>query len=420
MKRLTALVLLGAAIGGPALAQTQLTVVEVITSPPRTELLRSLIDQFEEANPGIEVEIISLPWGQAFEKLATMVQGGQTIDVVEMPERWMSLYASNGQLVDMEAYFQAWEGKDTVSEAAIEYGRVVDGSLHMIPYGFYLRALFYNTKLFEQAGLDGPPQTWDDFAAAAEAVTALGDGKTGYCLRGGPGGTTGWLLAMTAMEGSGRWFDDDGRSIFYSDAAKAGAQMLVDIYSNGWAPRDSVNWGFNEIVAGFYSGNCAMLDQDPDALIAVAQYMDPNDFAVAPLPLGPSGKSFPSIGYAGWSMMTGTVDQDASWALIAHLSGCASNLEWAKLVGVIPICNAADDDPYFSGEQFAGWLTELNDDRWEPMPYPAYLEEYAYFADVLSIQTAQEMLLGERTVDDVVTEWADYLTEAQQKWLAAQ
>jgi multiple sugar transport system substrate-binding protein len=40
--------------------------------------------------------------------------------------------------------------------------------------------------------------------------------------------------------------------------------------SNGLAPKDSVNWGFNEVVAGFYSGVCAMLDKDPDALIAIA------------------------------------------------------------------------------------------------------------------------------------------------------
>ena len=31
-----------------------------------------------------------------------------------------------------------------------------------------------------------------------------------------------------------------------------------------------MNWGFNEVVAGFYAGTCAMVDQDPDSLIAIA------------------------------------------------------------------------------------------------------------------------------------------------------
>ena len=50
----------------------------------------------------------------------------------------------------------------------------------MIPYGFYLRAMFYNKKLFEEAGLDGPPETLDDFMASSKAISEL-DGKTGYC-----------------------------------------------------------------------------------------------------------------------------------------------------------------------------------------------------------------------------------------------
>ena len=99
-----------------------------------------------------------------------------------------------------------------------------------------------------------------------------------------------------------------------------GFQFLVDLYQKGYAPKDAVNWGFNEIVAGFYSGTCAMLDQDPDALISIAEKMDKNDFAVAPMPVGPSGKSFPTIGYAGWAMFSASQHKDDAWKLIAHLS----------------------------------------------------------------------------------------------------
>ena len=42
-----------------------------------------------------------------------MVQGGQIPDVVEMPERWLSLYASNGQLESLEPWLAKWE--DTAS-----------------------------------------------------------------------------------------------------------------------------------------------------------------------------------------------------------------------------------------------------------------------------------------------------------------
>lgn len=68
------------AFSTPAMAQTTLQLVEVITSPQRTEMLRGQVDAFEAANPGVEVEITSLPWEQAFEKLLTMTQGGDSPD----------------------------------------------------------------------------------------------------------------------------------------------------------------------------------------------------------------------------------------------------------------------------------------------------------------------------------------------------
>ena len=408
-----------AALAVPAQAQTTLQLVEVITSPQRTEVLRGMVDEFEAAHQGVTVEITSLPWGQAFEKLATMVQGGQIPDVVEMPDRWLALYANNDQLVDLGPYMDTWQEAEELNERTVTFGSIVDDTMYMIPYGFYLRAMFWNKKLFEQAGLDGPPATMDDFMAASAKISEL-EGKYGYCLRGGPGGANGYIMMMLNMMGHDDYFDEQGNSTLDSPEAIEGLQFLIDLYQNGYAPRDSVNWGFNEIVAGFYSGTCAMLDQDPDALIAIAERMPAEDFAVAPMPLGPAGKSFPTIGYAGWSMFEASEHKDEAWALIAHLSSPESNLEWSKFVGVIPIHEGAEQDPAFATEQYAGWFTELNDERWQPTSMPTYLEEFGYFADVVVVQSGQEALLGERTAEDVAGEWAEYLSAAQQKWLAAQ
>jgi multiple sugar transport system substrate-binding protein len=258
-----------------------------------------------------------------------------------------------------------------------------------------------------------------DFMEASKKISALGGGKTGYCLRGGPGATNGYMMMMANMVGSNEWFDQDGNSMLSKPEAVSGLQFLVDMYKNGYVSKDSVNWGFNEIVAGFYSGTCAMLDQDPDALIAVAEKMPKEDFAVAPMPLGPHGKSFPTIGYAGWAMFSASEHKDDAWKLIAALSSAEGNLEWSKFVGVIPTHKGADKDPFFATEQYQGWFTELNDPRWDLTAMPTYLEEFGYFADVLSIQGGQEALLGKRTAQDVVGEWATYLGDAQKKWLAA-
>src|SRR5438477_236230 len=161
MKRLT--IMLAAVAGlaisaGSALADSTIKMVEVITSPPRTEFLKKQLAEFEQANPGIKVELVSLPWGQAFEKFLTMVQAGDTPDIVEMPERWMGLYANNGQLEDLGPYMKNWDELATLGDRAKQLGSTVKNTQYMMPYGYYVNAMFWNKKIFKDARLSGPPQ----------------------------------------------------------------------------------------------------------------------------------------------------------------------------------------------------------------------------------------------------------------------
>lgn len=418
MKKLVTAAIFTALMTGTALADTTLKLVEVITSPERTETLKGIVSKFEAANPGTKVEIISLPWSEAFQKFATMVSAGDVPDVMEMPDTWLSLYANNGMLESLEPYLAKWEHTAGLSERTLELGRDVKDTAYMLPYGFYLRAMFYNKKLLEQAGVKEPPKTLDEFADASKKVAAL-PGKSGYCLRGGPGGLNGWVMFGASMAGSNEFFTKDGTSTFDSPGWVKGLTYVVDLYKNGYAPKDSVNWGFNEIVAGFYSGTCAFLDQDPDALIAIAQRMKPEDFGVMTMPKGPDGKTFPTIGFAGWSMMSKSENKDLSWKLIETLEGPEGNIEWNKKTGALPVHKSAEKDPFYASEQFKGWFDELADKNAVPTTMPTYLEEFAFFKDSLVIKTSQEALLGDITPEDLAKQWADYMTKAQQKFLAS-
>ncbi|MBW9060724.1 ABC transporter substrate-binding protein [Agrobacterium pusense] len=418
MKKLVTAAIFTALMTGTALADTTLKLVEVITSPERTETLKGIVSKFEAANPGTKVEIISLPWSEAFQKFATMVSAGDVPDVMEMPDTWLSLYANNGMLESLEPYLAKWEYTAGLSERTLELGRDVKDTAYMLPYGFYLRAMFYNKKLLAEAGVKEPPKTLEEFADASKKVAAL-PGKSGYCLRGGPGGLNGWVMFGASMAGSNEFFTKDGTSTFDSPGWVKGLTYVIDLYKNGYAPKDSVNWGFNEIVAGFYSGTCAFLDQDPDALIAIAQRMKPEDFGVMTMPKGPDGKTFPTIGFAGWSMMSKSENKDLSWKLIETLEGPEGNIEWNKKTGALPVHKSAEKDPFYASEQFKGWFDELADKNAVPTTMPTYLEEFAFFKDSLVIKTSQEALLGDITPEDLAKQWADYMTKAQQKFLAS-
>lgn len=416
IKKLLMSAAFSALLCGGAYADTTLKLVEVITSPERTETLKGIVSDFETANPGTHVEIISLPWGQAFEKFATMVSAGDTPDVVEMPDRWLALYANSGSLENLEPYLAKWDETKDLTPRALELGRYVKNTAYMVPYGFYLRAMFYNKKLFAQAGVE-PPKTMDEFTEAAKKISAI-PGKYGYCLRGGPGGLNGWMMYGATMAGDATYFKQDGTSTLTDPGWVKGLTWLIDIYKSGSAPKDSVNWGFNEIVAGFYSGTCAMLDQDPDALIAIDERMKPDDYGVVPMPKGPSGKAFPTIGYAGWSMFANSQHKDLAWKLLVTLEGVKGNIAWNKKTGALPAHISAQQDPFYAQDKFKGWFAELADPNEVPMVMPTYLQEFGFFADSLAVKTSQQALLGSLSPAELAKTWGDYLTKAQQKFLA--
>ncbi|KAF1010113.1 MAG: hypothetical protein E5299_01760 [Burkholderia gladioli] len=419
MKKLIAAAFATMLLSGTALADTTLKLVEVITSPERTKTLESIVAKFEAANPGTKVEIISLPWGESFQKFATMVSAGEIPDVMEMPDTWVSLYANNGMLESLEPYLEKWETTPDLTERALELGRSVKNTAYTLPYGFYLNAMFYNKKLLSEAGVSEPPKTMDEFVEASKKIAAL-PGKSGFCMRNGPGGLNGWVIFAASMAGDNKFFNEDRTSTMNSEGWKKGITWMVDLYKNGLAPKDSVNRGFNETVAGFYSGTCAFLNQDPDALIAIAERMKPEDFGVAIMPKGPAGKTFPTIGFAGWSMMSGSQNKDLSWKQISMLEGPEGNIEWNKRTGALPVLKSAQNDPFYSGEQFKGWFDELADKNVVPTVMPTYLEEFAFFKDSLVIKTSQEALLGDIAPDQLADQWAEYLTKAQQKHLSKQ
>jgi hypothetical protein len=102
------------------------------------------------------------------------------------------------------------------------------------------------------------------------------------------------------------------------------------------------------------------------------------------------------------------------------LEGKDGNIAWNKRTGALPARKSAETDPFYADPKFKGWFEELADKDVHPTVMPTHLEEFAFFKDSLVIKTSQEALLGDRSPEDLAKEWADYMTKAQQKFLAAQ
>jgi multiple sugar transport system substrate-binding protein len=84
----------------------------------------------------------------------------------------MRQFVTPGLLEDVSDVFTP-EVRNQIPKTAIDLV-TVDGAQYGVPYTYYQIGVYYRRDLFEKAGLDGPPRTWNDLLNACESLKASG------------------------------------------------------------------------------------------------------------------------------------------------------------------------------------------------------------------------------------------------------
>ncbi|WP_455712290.1 extracellular solute-binding protein [Streptomyces avermitilis] len=137
----------------------------------------TLVKAYEAKHPGIKVEVSVYSWNDVDRKVKEMVEAGKAPDMAQIGA--YADYAAAGKLYTADDVLSIPVQADFVSElsTAGQLNRVQYG----LPFAASTRLLFYNKKLFAQAGITSAPKTWDELAADAKALKAAGV-KTPYAL----------------------------------------------------------------------------------------------------------------------------------------------------------------------------------------------------------------------------------------------
>jgi len=140
-------------------------------SQTRHDLTVKLIEKFEELNPDIDVVMDYSDWGGYWTKLSAQVAGGQTPDVFQMDYAYLSQYAENGVLAELDSYIaDGTLDLSKVSESVISSGQV-NGKTYAISTGSNAPVMLYRKDLVEQAGVELPMNpTMSEYIAVAKAV----------------------------------------------------------------------------------------------------------------------------------------------------------------------------------------------------------------------------------------------------------
>ena len=157
----------------PAALAEEKTTVNILWwgSQTRHDLTVKLIEKFEELNPDIDVVMDYSDWSGYWTKLPAQVAGGQTPDVFQMDYAYLSQYAENGVLAELDSYIADGSlDMSDVSENVLASGQV-NGKTYAISTGTNAPAMLYRKDILDELGLTLPMNpTMSEYTAVAKAV----------------------------------------------------------------------------------------------------------------------------------------------------------------------------------------------------------------------------------------------------------
>ena len=263
-------------VASAASAQTTLAIATV--SNPDMERMQRLSDAFTSANPGIELNFVTLDENTLRQQVTTdIATGAGRFDIVMIGTYEVPIWAERGWLSPLDEMPDDYAVDDILSPVrdSLSYEDV----LHAAP--FYGESAFtmYRKDLFEAAGLEMPDApTWDFIRTAAAAISGQSDDVYGICLRGKPGwGENVALITAMANSYGARWFDADWRPQFDSEAWASAVNDYVSLVRD-YGPPDASKNGYTETLNLFQNGQCAIWI---DATVAASSITDPETSNVA-------------------------------------------------------------------------------------------------------------------------------------------
>ncbi|MDG4666550.1 ABC transporter substrate-binding protein [Mycobacterium sp. 236(2023)] len=198
-------------------------------------VFKSLIDQYNQEHPDVEVSELYSSNDLVLQKVLTAVRGDSAPDVAYMFGSWSPNIAQIPQLVDMSDQVSdpAWKWDDFYpgERAAATVGDKVVG----VPALVDNLAIVYNKQLFAEAGIEPPNAnwTWDDFRSAAARLTDPAKGQYGWLIPADGSEDTVWHYVPMLWEAGGDLLSEDNeRATFNSEAGVKALtvlqQMAVD------------------------------------------------------------------------------------------------------------------------------------------------------------------------------------------------
>ena len=285
-----------------ARAKTTVEVLHYFNVQGQLDALNQIAKDFEAANPDIEIKFtyVQFPDLVPHTLQTAAVHKPPAISCIDNPD--VLRVAKAGILKDISAEvskLSTWSDtypgpKSSVSDGSHVYG---------VPIGSNSLAIFYNKKMFADAGITEPPKTWDELRDDAAKTTK----SPVYGLA---------LSATNDEQSTWQWepflWSNGGSLLDLSAApAKEALQYWVDLVQKKYVSQECLNWQQGDVGNQFIGGNAAMMVMGPWMLGQV--HKSGLEYGITPIPVPKEGeKPVVPLGGECWCVMKSNPETEAA------------------------------------------------------------------------------------------------------------
>ncbi|WP_432543303.1 ABC transporter substrate-binding protein [Kineococcus sp. SYSU DK002] len=321
------------------------------------DLLQELVDEFEELHPNVTIDMSpgASSTEELLQKLAASFAADEAPDISYTFGSWASQLERSGRTLDITDVVARPEvGWEEFTEAARQTARPTGRRTIGFPAVVDNIALFYNTTVFDRAGVPHPTEdwTWEEFRAAAKQLTDPASQTYGYAYSVSGSEETTWQLWPHLWQNGGAILDESGsRAAFASpegvEALEFLRAMAVDDRS---VYLDQTDTKFAQLFA---SDRVAMMTSGPWELSALQTAG--TSYGVVRLP-GTDGNHETVSGPDLWTLFDNDDVNRAHWAteFTRWLTSAEQDERFNLAVGNLPLRSSEA-----TGETFLAQAREL-------------------------------------------------------------
>jgi multiple sugar transport system substrate-binding protein len=315
------------------------------------ELLTPELKKFEKET-GIKVKLEVVPWADLLNRVLAATASGQGPDVLNIGNTWSASLQATGALLPWdEKNFEAIGGRDRFVDSAVASAGKEGEPPAAVPLYSLAYALYYNKKMFAEAGIEKPPATWDELVTAGQKLSK--DGKWGLGAEGGNLSNNIHQIFVLGLQHGADFFDKDGRATFTSDGAVAAVKQYIDFMAKDKiiAPGNA-EYAQNQSLTDFAKGRTAMVLWQAAASTFAAQGMEPEEWGAAPVPVpagapGTGKQTNSMVGGINMAVFKNSKNIDGAKKFVKFMTSDAEQKLLNKSYGSIPPVKAAQADAAF-------------------------------------------------------------------------